>query len=171
MLTTGKHGVLYNEQYNTNITLTSIIKIWDKTVDPDCECDCCRRDLSFTHASPPWSHSRPLPVPASQIPVSQARLRRRQQHHHHDIGNTTSSKGQSRPHTDISKYRPNYTWNRGGRVKELRIRYIPVSSHLLLGIMCVLFQTQLSDSTTQTSFQFQTSTMQEQYWLTESHSQ
>ena len=32
-------------------------------------------------------------------------------------------------------------------------------------IMCALFQTQLSDSTTQTSFQFQTSTMQEQYWL------
>ncbi|KAL8609835.1 hypothetical protein ACOMHN_020670 [Nucella lapillus] len=64
---------------------------------------------------------RPLPLPPSQIPVSQARLRRRQQHSQTET-RRANSRGQIRSHTNISQYRPDYVWNRGGRVKELRVR-------------------------------------------------
>ena len=46
------------------------------------------------------------------MPVSQARVRRREKVDTSRIKSVVN----------IQNYRPDYTWNRGGRVKELRLR-------------------------------------------------
>lgn len=65
-------------------------------------------------------HSQTVVEP--KVPVSAARQRRRHKMKS-GAGHTT---------VDIKQYRPGYTWNRGGRMKEIRIRFVSPENFLSL---------------------------------------
>jgi hypothetical protein len=60
------------------------------------------------------TRSKNQPEPRDAVPPSAARQRRR---------NKVKSGSTGQTKIDIKHYRPGYTWNRGGRMKEIRIRY------------------------------------------------
>ncbi|XP_060581928.1 protein SFI1 homolog isoform X2 [Ruditapes philippinarum] len=61
------------------------------------------------------TRSKNQPEPRDAVPPSAARQRRR---------NKVKSGSTGQTKIDIKHYRPGYTWNRGGRMKEIRIRHL-----------------------------------------------